>query len=221
MVGDARVRALQAVPDADVAQHVVRQRPQEPHRIDGRAARGRRRPGRPRPRPSAGNNRTGSEVAAPEPTKTPVRSLNAAAAASARAVAMRDDARSSIARPAAYRPNRSVRRMSLCSLRSSTSAPVEIGDLAGDRARPIGRVPLARWARARIGRAHASKISVRRACRRADGAGSGTTTHPRLRSPRRPSSDRRNTRQLFEPPKPNEFDSAIRTGARAVHRARG
>ena len=32
VIRDARVRALQVVPDADVTEHVVRQRPQQPHR---------------------------------------------------------------------------------------------------------------------------------------------------------------------------------------------
>ena len=36
VIGDAGVRALEAVADADVAEHVVRQRAQQPHRIDGR-----------------------------------------------------------------------------------------------------------------------------------------------------------------------------------------
>ncbi len=33
VVGDAAVRTLEAVADADVAKHVVRQRPQQPHRV--------------------------------------------------------------------------------------------------------------------------------------------------------------------------------------------
>jgi hypothetical protein len=37
VVGDARVRALDAEADADVAEHVVRQRLQEPHRVDAAA----------------------------------------------------------------------------------------------------------------------------------------------------------------------------------------
>ena len=35
VIGDARVRTLEPVPDADVTEHVVGQRAQQPHRIDG------------------------------------------------------------------------------------------------------------------------------------------------------------------------------------------
>ena len=70
VVGDAGVRTLQAVPDADVAEHVVRQRPQQPHRVDGGAElAAERRRGCRRPRRAAGRSRTGSGSAPPpEPT---------------------------------------------------------------------------------------------------------------------------------------------------------
>ena len=61
VAGDARVAALQAVLDADVPEHVVGQRAQQPHRVHrvGEFA-PERRAGCRRPRRAAGNSRTGS-----------------------------------------------------------------------------------------------------------------------------------------------------------------
>ena len=145
VVGDAGVRALEAVPDADVSEHVVRQRAQQPHRIDGvRELAPERRQRRPAPRSAAGSSRTGSRSCR-RPSRRRRRCDRCTSPPRLRR-ACRDTRRGPEASIAAIRgveaeqigaPDQLVQLAVL-----DHRARIEIGDLAGDTRRPAGRVPL-------------------------------------------------------------------------------
>ena len=119
-------------------------------------------------------------------------------------------------------PNTSVRRISLSSLRSSSSAlGLKSATSAADAHRPARRVPLPDRRDRRPAGARPREDLGRRLAGAADRAGAGDddALHGSIRQPPeagRPStsSGLRRTMQLFEPPKPNELDSATRTRRR-------
>ena len=142
VVGDAGVRALQAVPDADVAEHVVGQRAQQPHRVDGVGELARRTSaGRRRPRSSAESSRTGSgSCRRPSRRRRRCGRCRSRRAAASSVVAVREDA------GAVDRAARGVQAEEIGAADQLVQlavvdqrARVEIGDLAGDRA------PASRW----------------------------------------------------------------------------
>ena len=217
VVRDAGVRPLDAEPDADVAQHVVRQRLEQPHRVHG-----------------------ASEVAA-ERRKRPARLddqreivvlvlVVAAAGARVEAGALGERGRRGLVEAVAVRdeprlPHRLARRVETDDVGApdelqqlavaSELRGVVVGDLGGDRPRPVRDVP--RGDRRQRAAAREDRVQDRggRLAGAADRARAGDHDSA-FGAHRRPPSKSgwRNARQLFDPPNPSELDSATRTGCR-------
>ena len=218
VVRDAGVGALQAVADADVAEHVVGQRAQQPHRVDG-------------------VEQLFAELLQPaaglgEQRQVVVLALVVAAARAdvdAAAVAVRGGA-GLTQRGAVLKKPRGFDRVAGGVEAEQIGAPDQLVQLAilDERARievfhfaggaywPAGRIPL----RDRADRAapveHRGKNRLRRHAGGADGAACGDddARHEPVRSKAAVSSGWRSTTQVFEPPKPNEFDIVMRTRSR-------
>ena len=223
VVGDARVRALQHLADADVPQHVVGQRPQQPHRID------RRRQFAAEGFEAAGGRRQQREVVVLVQERAAARAdVDAAAVVEATGGGL-VERRAPGGEPGAL--DRAVggvqaehvgaadvlQQLAVAGQRRR----VVVAHLGGELRRPARGVPLRDRADRGVARRHGREDRGRRTARAADRAAAGDQYA--LRRHQSPvddlpstSSGLRKARQLLEPPKPSEFDSASRT-----RRARG